>query len=122
MATSDEREEVFQILKKSISKHQKKLDVQTDNPTSFYLNCPKPDSNGKTVFFGAVQSRKSYVSYHLMPVYMYPDLLDGISPELKKRMQGKSCFNFKKIDEAVFEELDTLTKSALERFQSEGHL
>ena len=122
MATIDEREEVFQILKKSISKHQKKLDVQTDNPTSFYLNCPKPDSNGKTVFFGAVQSRKSYVSYHLMPVYMYPDLLDGISPELKKRMQGKSCFNFKKIDEAVFEELDTLTKSALERFQSEGHL
>ena len=122
MATSDEREEVFQILKKSISKHQKKLDVQTDNPTSFYLNCPKPDSNGKTVFFGAVQSRKSYVSYHLMPVYMYPDLLDGISPELKKRMQGKSCFNFKKIDEAVFEELDNLTKSALERFQSEGHL
>ena len=122
MATSDERDEVFQILKKSISKHQKKLDVQTDNPTSYYLNCPKPDSNGKTVFFGAVQSRKSYVSYHLMPVYMYPDLLDGISPELKKRMQGKSCFNFKKIDEAVFEELDTLTKSALERFQSEGHL
>ena len=122
MANSDEREEVFQRLKKSISKHKRKLDVQTDEPTSYYLNCPKPDSNGKPVFFGAVQARKSYVSYHLMPVYMYPDLLEGISPELKKRMQGKSCFNFKKIDEAVFKELDALTKNALQRFMSEGHL
>lgn len=122
MAKSDDREEVFQRLKKSISKHKRKLDVHTDESTSYYLNCPEPDSNGKPVFFGAVQSRKSYVSYHLMPVYMYPDLLDGISPELKKRMQGKSCFNFKNIDETVFKELDALTQSALKRFESEGHI
>ena len=48
-----------------------------------------------------------------MPVYVNPKLLNNISPELKRRMQGKSCFNFKKIDESLFEELAVLTKRGL---------
>jgi hypothetical protein len=64
----------------------------------------------KPRFFGAVQTRKSYVSYHLMPVYENPSLLDGISDGLRKKMQGKSCFNFTVSDPSLFEELDALTK------------
>lgn len=30
-----------------------------------------------------------------MPIYTNPDLLDDMSDLLKKRMQGKSCFNFR---------------------------
>jgi hypothetical protein len=55
--------------------------------------------NGKKViFFGAAQIKKNYVSFYLMPVYMFmfPKLLDNISPELKKHMQGKSCFTSRK--------------------------
>ena len=37
---------------------------------------------------------KSYVSYYLMPVYATPGLVESLSPELRKRMQGKACFNF----------------------------
>ena len=123
MANSDEREEVFSRLKKSISKHKRKLDVQKDEPSNYYLNCKKPDSNGKPVFFGAVQVRKSYVSYHLMPVYMYPDLLKGISPELKKRMQGKSCFNFKKeITEEQLNGIKELTKKSYKKFIENGYI
>jgi hypothetical protein len=48
-------------------------------------------------------------AFHLFPVYVFPDLLTGISPELKKRMHGKSCFNFTKVDEALFAELARLT-------------
>jgi len=54
-----------------------------------------------------------------MPVYMYPDLLETISPALKKRMQGKSCFNFKNVDENLFSELETLTRLGFERFKQE---
>jgi hypothetical protein len=57
-----------------------------------------------------------------MPIYMYPDLLDSISPELKKHMQGKSCFNFKKMDETLFLELDELTHHSVERIHREGVL
>jgi hypothetical protein len=38
---------------------------------------------------------------------------------LKKRMQGKSCFNFKEVDEKLFKELDKLTKAGAARFSSE---
>jgi len=55
-----------------------------------------------------------------MPVYAFPDLLDGISPELKKRMQGKSCFNFTHVDEKLFKELEVLTEQGYERFKREG--
>ncbi|NUQ86521.1 MAG: hypothetical protein HUU11_17610 [Anaerolineales bacterium] len=55
-----------------------------------------------------------------MPVYMYPELLKDISPELRKRMQGKSCFNFKKVEPELFEELVALTRQGYERFEKEG--
>ena len=55
-----------------------------------------------------------------MPVYMYPDLLKNISPELKKRMQGKSCFNFKKLEPALFAELAELTRKGAEKFKKEN--
>lgn len=122
MAKNEQHEAVFQLLKKSLKNHESQLNVRTDGPTSFYLNCQAPDAKGKPVFFGAVQLKKSYVSYHLMPVYMFPDLLDGISLGLKKRMQGKSCFNFKEIDETLFAELDALTKTSFQRFKSEGYV
>ncbi|HEX9840215.1 MAG TPA: hypothetical protein VGA72_12750, partial [Anaerolineales bacterium] len=54
----------------------------------------------------------------LMPVYMFPDLLKGMSPELKKHMQGKSCFNFKKVEPDLFKELDELTRKGAERFRT----
>ena len=37
---------------------------------------------------------KRYVSLYLMPVYAFPDLDEALSPELRRRKQGKSCFNF----------------------------
>jgi hypothetical protein len=51
---------------------------------------------------------------------MYPDLLDAISPELKRRMQGKSCFNFRKFEPDLFKELADLTEKSYERFIKEN--
>jgi len=76
-------------------------------------------SKGREVWFGAVGVRKNYVSYHLMPMYVCPDLLKKMSPELKKRMQGKSCFNFKEVDEKLFAELARLTEEGYQRFKEE---
>ncbi|HSQ25437.1 MAG TPA: hypothetical protein VLN44_13520, partial [Pyrinomonadaceae bacterium] len=59
---------------------------------------------------------KNYVSFYLMSVYASPDLLKTMSPELKRRMQGKSCFNFKEVDRKLFGELKTLTKAGAARF------
>ena len=59
-------------------------------------------------WFGAVQLKKNYVSCHLMPLYALPELRERVSPDLEKRMQGKSCFNFKKVEPELFDALEQL--------------
>ena len=59
------------------------------------------------------------MSYHLMPVYAFPGLLKGMTPELKRRMQGKSCFNFTARDEKLFSELSKLIDAGFQKFRAE---
>jgi hypothetical protein len=69
-----------------------------------------------------VEIGKGYVSFHLMPVYGCPKLLDDLSEKLRARMQGKSCFNFKVVDEALFEELERLTVRGFAAFAKAGFM
>ena len=114
-------EDVFKALREVMEPSAAGLGRKADTPTNFYLEA-KGRGGGKPMFFGAVQQKKNYVSYHLMPVYTDPDLLEAISPELKKRMQGKSCFTFDTVDPALFEELATLTEAARGCFRQNGHV
>ena len=93
---------------------RKMLDVH-DTPDNYYLDTKFLVPTGHPLFFGAVRKGKSYVSFHFIPVYMFPDLLKDLPPELKKRMQGKSCFNFKTIDEEQLRGLRELAKRGYER-------
>ena len=68
--------------------------------------------------FGTVRIGKAYVSYHLVPVYVCPELRKMISPVLKKRMQGLACFYFRASDEMLFAELSVLTRAGLEKFRA----
>jgi hypothetical protein len=97
------------------------LKAVTDKPGDYCLVGPPTEaSKGRDVWFGAVQSRKHYVSYHLMPVYAFPELLDAVSPALRKSMQGgKACFHFKEVDPELFKELQKLTETGYKRFRKE---
>lgn len=77
---------------------------------------PNPLKPKQPMWFGAVRAGKAYVSYHLMPVYGSAALAAAISPGLKKRMQGKSCFNFTAPDPALFAELAALTEAGARAF------
>jgi hypothetical protein len=48
--------------------------------------------------------------------------MDQHSKELKSRMQGKSCFNFKSIDEELFSELDRLTVESMVGMKKAGFI
>lgn len=108
---------VHKKLKAIMQKYEKgALKANPDEPGNYALiGPPREWSRGRDVWFGAVQTRKNYVSYHLLPVYMFPDLLESISPELRKRMQGKGCFNFKAVDELLFKELAHLTEKGYQK-------
>ena len=101
----------------------KGINASVNTETEYILTGPEtPVSQGRELWFGGLQIKKNYVSCHLMAVYIFPDLLNDISPELKKRMQGKSCFNFKKIDESLIKQLETLTQKSYQRFEQDGWL
>ncbi|HXP86835.1 MAG TPA: hypothetical protein VN841_19050 [Bryobacteraceae bacterium] len=118
---------VFATLKPLLEKHAKRLAVKTDRPGEYTLvtKCasPFPQHKGQPMWVASVRVGKAYVSFHLMPIYMSPELTGGLSPELKKRMQGKSCFNFKTVPEPeLIAELKELTKAALEKWRGKQWL
>jgi hypothetical protein len=69
-------------------------------------------------FVAGVRPGKRYVSFYLMPVYGFPDLAQDMSPELRRRMRGKSCFNFTTVDEALMAELEALAAQGVDRYEA----
>ncbi len=90
---------VFTQLKPVLAGYAGRLAVKADTATEYALvtksASPFPQHKGQPLYFGSVRLGKAYVSFHLMPLYMCPALAKAVSPALKKRMQGKTCFNFK---------------------------
>ncbi|MGE5462040.1 MAG: hypothetical protein ACM3PS_01710 [Syntrophothermus sp.] len=120
MSVQNDFPAVFEELKNILKPYAQNLTVKTDTADTYYLDGPYSERWKKELFFGSAQIKKNYVSFYLMPVYMYPELLNNVSPELKKRMQGKSCFNFKKVEAELFRELEALTRSGAEKFKKEN--
>jgi hypothetical protein len=111
---------VFDRLVAIFAPYRPPLIAKTDAPGDLYLETPPSAVRPNGFYFGAVKIGKRSVSFHLMPVYVHPDLLQVISPELRKRMQGKSCFNFTKLDPGLIGELECLTAAGFTRFQEDG--
>lgn len=116
----------FDALSAILRPYARHLVVTKDTPEWLYLDTHTKAPNGKDpLFFAGVRSGKAYASYYLMPVYASPELLEGISPALRKRMQGKSCFNFphaKAADPELLAELRDLTRACFDRWQREGRV
>ena len=122
MPNKSDFEATFQKLKAILEPYAPKLVVTADTEKYYALETSHVMKNKHRLYFAGVKLGKAYVSYYLMPVYACPELLNGMSPELKKRMQGKACFNFSAIDEKLFRELAKLTKAGLARFKDEKFL
>ncbi len=111
---------IFETLKGVFRGAAKRLAVKKDTAFEYTLvtrtPSPFPQHKGHPLEFGSVKIGKAYVSFHLMPLYM---VSEKISPELEKRMHGKSCFNFK-TDPApeLVAELKQLTKAGLKQWDA----
>jgi hypothetical protein len=114
---------VFAALKQAFSGCVAGLQVTGDSPVEYTLMTqgpsPFPQHKGQPMYFGQVRVGKAYVAFHLMPLYMNAKLTATISPALKKRMQGKTCFNFKAMPEAeLLAELKSLAEAGAECFRA----
>ncbi len=113
---SDPQAEVFAALRKLYAPYLGRFNRMHDNDKVLYLESKTATFNKKPMFIGGVRRGKSSVSVYLMPVYCFPEMLDSISPELRKRLGGKSCFNFKKVEPETFAELGVLIKRGIDKF------
>lgn len=111
---------VFAELREIMAPYAARLVATRADDQELYVDTPHLMKNNKPLFFGAVQIKKAYVSFHLMPLYVKPELLEPVSPALKARMQGKSCFNFSAVNPALFEELGALTRAGYASYQEQG--
>jgi len=122
---------VFERLRSLLKQHASGFTVRRETGEHFSLEAPAGPATvqawggklrSRTIPVAWVEIGKAYVSYHLMGVYGNPKLLDSCSKELSARMQGKSCFNFKAVDEPLFEELGRLTDASLKGMKKAGYV
>ena len=115
--------QIAEALAALLRRYADRLEVVNDSRMGYYLQTKKPAYKKGPLMFAAVRVGKAYVSYHLMPIYMNEPLKATISPALRKRMQGKACFNFKEMPEpALLEELRTLTEAGFRSFETAGYV
>ncbi|HEV2105687.1 MAG TPA: hypothetical protein VGU27_08130 [Candidatus Eisenbacteria bacterium] len=100
---------IFRALKAHLARNGTGYATLHDTPGRYSLVAAKRNAGGSPVWFGGVQIMKRYVSYHLFAIGADPALLKSLSPGLRKRMQGKACFNLATLDEALIAELGRLT-------------
>jgi hypothetical protein len=112
----------FDALREILKRHADGMIVQADTPTEFTVVTRAQAPNGRPMWFGCVSLKKSAVTYHLMPLYFNPKLQAAVPPELLRRKQGKTCFNFQRPDAALFAMLDELTRQGREGFVRHGLL
>src|SRR5437879_12539865 len=109
-ATKPDLAPVFAALRNVLEPCRDRLAVQTEKPGNYHLEAPSILHRGKPLYFAGVRTGKNYVSFYLMSVYSNPEALKKMSPTLRKRMQGKACFNFTTLDPACFAELGRLVE------------
>jgi hypothetical protein len=117
MPDTDAFEATFKMLRKVLKPYEDSFTVVADKPGRYYLASKAARTrSGSAIYFGGVEIKKNYVSFHLIPVYAAPALLKDASPSLLKRMQGKSCFNFTNVEPAQVKELTRLTHKGFASF------
>ena len=67
-------------------------------------------------WFAFVKASPGHVGFYLLPVYHHPELREGLSPALAKRLTGKSTFTFKALDEDLATELEGVVARAYDAY------
>ena len=111
----DEFPILFERFKTMLEPYVGRLHVSDDRPGMYAVDTEPPESRSPATWFAATRLGKRYVSYYFMPIYADPSMADDLSPALRKRRQGKSCFNLSTVDEGLLAELTELTRVGFER-------
>jgi hypothetical protein len=127
VASKADFDAVFTALRAILKRHAATLSVSDDVPNRYCLDAPVGPATlkswggkakRKTIPVAWAEIGKAYVSFHLMGLEAASS---AISPALKARLQGKTCFNFSKPDTALFKELEAVTAQSIAGMRKAGY-
>ena len=67
-------------------------------------------------WFAGVRPGKGTAKLMLLPIKTHPELIDGISPALRKRLSGDALFTLQPGDESLLPELGRLVAAAFDTY------
>lgn len=70
-------------------------------------------------YVAGVMLNKNTVGFYSMAVYAFPKEFK-LSPEIKKLLRGKSCFQIKNIDKKLEKEISDIVEKNIKIFKKEG--
>jgi len=112
---SPQFQDVFDHLCSLLRETAPEMAVTAEGPPALTLMTTWVEARTRRpAWFAQVAMKKSYVSFHLIPLDALPALREAIPPGLEKHRQGKTCFNFKTPSPEAFEELRQLVRLAVE--------
>jgi hypothetical protein len=124
---SKDFDSAFKSLRAILERQASALSVSDDGPRRYCLDAPIGPATLKswggkakrtTIPVAWAEVGKAYVSFHLMGLEA---VAASISPELKARLQGKTCFNFTAPDRELFEELEAVTAQSIAALRKAGY-
>ena len=71
-------------------------------------------------WFAGINRGNGVVRFSFLPMHAHPELLEGLSPAVRKRKTGASLFTFKAVDEATVGELAALLSRGFEIYWPGG--
>ncbi|MFX1419149.1 MAG: DUF1801 domain-containing protein [Promethearchaeota archaeon] len=74
----------------------------------------------QATYIAGVIQQKNYVSFYFSPIYSHPDIFKNVSPELKKFLKGKSCFNINKTTPQIYKEIEDILKTGIDKYKEIG--
>lgn len=110
----------FRVLKGLLEPYASRLHPTQDSDTFYMLDGEYVPAFKRAVPFAGVQLRRAYVTFHLLPVYSHPELLGSASDALKKRLHGRSGFNFTRPDRELLVELSALVDRGFALYERLG--
>ena len=118
---SDTLEEIQDKLRAILSKYCPPLAAKVDTPRRYLLysiiDLVIDGRKRSEVYFAGTVIQKSFVGFYFMPVYGNPELIEALSPELRKCIKGKACLNIKKADQNLLKEIEKMTRDGFKIYK-----
>ena len=121
---ADNRLEIFNEIKKMLSKYEPPLVATSNFESRYELTATKEvvfaGKKRDGVYFGAAIIQSKYVGFYLMLPYCAPETKKKIPAELLKTLKGKSCFHITSLNATLKKQIADTLKMSFDFYKKQG--